>query len=498
MLGEVLEGLTAFLHFSALFYLVLGTIIGFIIGIIPGLGGNFLLAVLIPFVFKMAPVDALALLIGASSPTCTSGSISAILFGVPGTGENAVTMFDGFPLGQKGEAGRAIGAATTSSGLGGLFGAIILLLLVPVLKPVVLSFGPPEFFMLIMVGLIFIGGLGEGSTIKGMIAGLLGLIFSLFGMDIVSGEARYTFGQLYLWEGIKLIPVVLGLFAITEMIDLSLSGGSLAKIDVKAEKNKSYNLSLGAVFSGVKDVFKYWFLFLRCSMIGTIIGIIPGLGGTVAAFMAYGHGLHTAKERKKFGQGAIEGVIAPEAANNAKEGGAFVPTLGFGVPGSSVMAILLGAFMIIGIQPGPELLNNQTEIIYSIVWLCALSNLLAAVMGIFLAKYLARLTFVRGSLLVPSVLVFTALGAYGYRGTYADIVVALIFGIIGWGMKKYKYPRPALILGLVLGQLAEKHLLISLDLYGKGFILRPISFSILMIILASLGWPAIRKLMKKS
>lgn len=493
MLADLMQGLRVFIELQPLLYMIFGTFFGFIIGFIPGLGGNFVLAVLLPFIYKMEPLAGLALLIGSFSPTPTGGSVSAILFGVPGTGQNAATVFDGFPLAQKGEAGRAIGAALTSSGLGGVIGAVILLLMIPVMKPIVLSLGPPEFFMLIMMGIIFIGFLGQGSAIKGILAGLLGLILSLVGMDVVTGETRYTFGQLFFWDGIKLVPVVLGLFAIAEMVDLVLTGGSLAKFDSGVDDDRARKLSLAAVFTGVKDVFTHWMLFLRCSVIGTVIGIIPGLGGDVASFMAYGHGLQTGREKENFGKGAIEGVIAPEAANNAKEGGAFVPTLGFGVPGSSGMAIMLGAFMILGITPGPDLLNKRPEILYGIVWICAFSNLLAAIFGIFIARYLARLTFMRGSLLVPPVLVFVTLGAYAYRSTYADVVVVLVFGFLGWAMKKYGYPRPALILGLVLGTLAEKNLQLSLAIYGNKFIFRPICLGLLILIAVSIIYPQIRK-----
>jgi len=497
MIADLMHGLRVFMELEPLLYLIFGTFFGFIIGFIPGLGGNFVLAVLLPFVYKMEPLAALALLIGAFSPTPTGGSVSAILFGVPGTGQNAVTTFDGFPLTQKGEAGRAIGAALTSSALGGVIGAVILLMLIPVIKPIVLALGPPEFFMLIMLGILFIGLLGQESTLKGLVAGLLGLTLSLVGMDGVTGEERYTFGQLYLWDGIKLVPMVLGLFAVTEMTDLVLAGGSLAKVDIQSEEERARKMSLAAVFKGVKDVFKHWLLFLRCSIIGTVIGIIPGLGGDVAAFMAYGHGLQTGKEKELFGKGAIEGVIAPEAANNAKEGGAFVPTLGFGVPGSSAMAIMLGALLVLGVNPGPELLNERPEILYGIIWICAFSNFAAGLFGIFIARYLAAMTFIRGSLLVPPVLVFVTLGAYAYRNTYVDVVVVLCFGLLGWAMKKYRYPRPALILGLVLGRLAEKNLQLSLDIYGKDFIFRPICFGLLLVILASIIWPQIRKAGKR-
>lgn len=485
MLEAMLDGLLLVLHWPAVGYMCVGVLFGLFMGFTPGIGGPVTLALVLPFVFNLDGVSAVAFLLGTHSVVVTGGSVSAILFGVPGAGPNAATLLDGYPLAQKGEAGRAIGAALTSSAFGGLFGAIVLACLIPVLRPIVLIFGPPEFLMLSVLGLVFLATLSGKEPLKGVIAGLLGLMLSLIGEELLMGTKRYTFGQMYLWEGIKLVPSVIGLFALAEMIDLLVRGGSIAKRDRDASQSGPW--------TGVIDVFRNWGLFLRSSILGVVIGIIPGLGGDVACFLAYGQAAQTARKGEEpYGKGNIGGVIAPEAANNAKEGGALVPTIAFGIPGSGSMAILLGALLIVGITPGRELLDEKLNITFAMVWTLAIANVFGAAVMMLMARRLAKITLLEGSLLAPFVVVVSFIGAYMTSGSIGDIAVAIVLGIVGYEMKRLDYPRAALLLGLVLGRIIEENLFLSLRIFGTSFVSRPITLGLIVLTIAIFGWSFVK------
>ena len=491
-LETVFQGLFAVFTFPTVIYMLIGVLFGLLIGFIPGLGGSFLLAILIPFIYGMEPGPAMAFLLGGHAVCATGGSISAILFNTPGMGPNAATLLDGYPMTQRGEAGRALGAALTSSALGGVFGVIVLILLIPVLRPVVLAFGPPEFFMLALTGICFIAVVGEGPLKKALAAGGFGLLVSFVGYAPSSGDVRYGFGQLYLHDGIKLVPMAIGLFALAEMISLAVRRGSIVD-----KGYTSASASGKGTLEGIKDVFRHWGLFLRCSALGTFIGIIPGLGGDVACFMAYGHAAQTSKHGESFGKGNIEGVIAPESANNSKEGGSLVPTLGFGIPGSSAMALLLGAFLILDLQPGPIMLTSKLDVVMIMAWTIAVANVVAAGIALISAKHFVKLTFLRGSIMVPLVLVLCTLGAFTTHNSMGDILVALFFGLLGYYMKKYDYSRAVLILGLVLGRITEKNLNLSLRLFGGDFWMRPIALILLSAVVLTLAIPMFRALRRQ-
>lgn len=485
-IGQVfVNGIAQVFTKDSMVAMLLGVILGNVIGIIPGLGGNFALAVLLPFIYGMGAVQAIAFLLGAHAVVNTGGSITAILLNTPGTPGCTPTTLDGYPLARKGKAGFAIGAALSASALGGIIGAVVLLLLIPAVRPFVLAFAPPEIFMLILTGLSFIAVLGEGSTLRALIAGLLGIFLAMIGNDPLTGFSRYGFGSWYLYDGIELVPVTLGLFAVAEMVELSLGGQQIAQTTVRT--------SWRELFEGTKAVVRYWWLVLRCSIIGWVIGFIPGLGSEVSAFIAYGHAKQTSKKPKEFGQGNIEGVIGPEAANNAKEGGALLPTLAFGVPGSSGMAILLGAFLIIGITPGPEMLGAKADVAFSMVVSMALANVLGALMCFPVISPLVRLTTIRTGILVPIVLVLCILGAYGVRENMGDIILLVVFGLVGFAMKKGAYPRAPMLIGLVLGHAAEMNLHLSFELFGPAFFIRPISLTILVVLIMGLLAPVISK-----
>jgi TctA family transporter len=329
------QGFFLVLSWKTFSLMLLGIAIGFAVGILAGLGGPVTLALMLPFIFKMEAVEAFAFLLGMSAVTATTGDITSILFGIPGEAITAATIVDGHPMAKKGEAGRALGAALMSSLVGAIFGALCLALAVPIVRPLVLSIGSPEFFMLALLGITFLAALTGEAVIKGLIAAALGLLFVTVGLDPIGGIERYTFGSLYLWDGLGLVPVTLGLFALPEIIDLAVKGTSIAQTDVG---------KLGGVMEGIKDTFRHWWLVLRCSAIGAYIGVIPGMGDSVSQWVAYAHAVQSSAEKERFGNGAVEGVLGPGAANNSNLGGALIPTIAFGVPGSVTMAILLGAF----------------------------------------------------------------------------------------------------------------------------------------------------------
>ncbi len=488
MIEALLEGLVLVLQWKALAFMSLGILLGFWVGLLPGLGGATTLALMLPFIYTMQPVEAFAFLLGMHSVTATTGDITSVLFGVPGEAASAATVLDGYAMAKKGEAGRALGAALASSLVGALVGAVALAVAIPIVRPLVLTFGSPELFMLSLVGIAFIAALsspGGRGMLRGFLAGALGLLLAAIGQDPQAGVARYALGTLYLWQGLDLVPVLVGLFAIPEIIDLVVRGTSIAGA---APAGK---LSRGA-FEGVKDTFRHFWLTIRCSLIGTFIGIMPGMGGAVAQWMAYGHATQsarTAEERRGFGQGDVRGVLGPGAANNSKEGGALIPTIAFGVPGSTAMAILLGGFFLLGLVPGPDMLSKHLAVTFSMVWTIVIANVVTVIACFALLNKLAQLTTVRGSLLIPVILVLVFIGSYTSNNHYGDLVVTLVFGAVGYLMVLSGWPRAPLVLGLVLGKIAENYLYISTARYGAEWLTRPVVLVLIAITAAVIVYP---------
>src|SRR5437016_6780857 len=348
-------------------------------GLLPGIGGPATLALMLPFIFKMSPAEAFAFLLGMHSVAATTGDITSVLFGVPGEGLSAATVVDGHPMAKRGEAGRALGAALMSSLVGALIGAVFLALAVPIVRPLVLSFGSPELFMLSVVGISCItslSGLGARGQIRGFAMGLFGLLLSTIGQERQSGSLRFDLGMMYLWDGLDLIPVLVGIFAIPEIVDLAVRGTAIA-----GEKQPG-NLQAG-VMEGIKDTFRHFWLVVRCSAVGVFIGILPGAGGGVAQWLAYAHAVHSAKDakdRERFGKGDIRGVLGPGAANNSKEGGELIPTVALGLPGGGAMGILLGGFLIMGLTPGPDMLTKHLPITFSMVWTLVIANIITVLL----------------------------------------------------------------------------------------------------------------------
>lgn len=492
MLDIALQALAGFWSPGAVLFLTLGMIIGLVFGVIPGLGGATALALLMPLTYGMDPTIAITLAGGVMGSVSMGGSITAVLLNTPGTAPNAATCLDGYPLAQQGKAGLAIGASASASSLGGLIGVFTLLLVLPIAKQLVLSFGPPEFFLLAVLGIVTVAASSSGRTLRGLVTGALGLMLSFVGFDAVNGGNRFDFGASFLWEGIPLVPALIGLYAISEMITLSLKGGSVAKDPDTAQ--------VSGLMDGVWSVIRHWPVLIKGSAIGTLVGAIPGVGGTVAAFLAYSATAHADKHPETFGTGRIEGVIAPEAANNAKDGGNLIPTLAFGIPGSVEMAVFIGFLILHGMDPGPLMLIEHPQEIYSLVLALTLSCVLASVLGLLWVKPLARITTIDVHILVPAVVAVSAVGAYSVRQEPFDIAIAMAFGVIGYLLQRFDYPRLTFVIALVLGETAERsfHQTMMISDGSLGiFFTHTVSAILIGLIVLSLVLPVLRSMKRR-
>jgi TctA family transporter len=469
--------------------LCLAALLGVILGIIPGIGGLAGTALLLPFTFAMDPYTAFAFLLGLSATTSTGDPIPAILFGVPGGASSAATVLDGLPMARRGEAGRALSAAYMSSLMGGLFGAALLGLAVPILRPVMLFIGTPEMLAISILGLSMVAALSSSAPLRGLAAASIGIMISMIGSEPRTGAFRWTFGNLYLWEGIPLVPITLGLFALPELCDMAIARQKL-------KPDQKFDVNLG-IWQGAKDCFQHWWLIMRCSWIGTALGAIPGIGGSVVDWVAYAHAARSVKGgQKTFGTGDVRGVIASESANNAKEGGSLITTIAFGIPGTAGMAIILGAFLSQGLVPGPDMLSKNLSITYSMVWSIALANIVGAGLCYAFSGQFAKIATLRYTLVLPMVASIIFIGAFEGSRQWGDLIALLTFGTIGWTMKRLRWPRAPLILGVVLGDTIERQLFISIRLYGADWLLHPIVAVILCIALYGILRPMIQSILK--
>ena len=459
-----------------LIFLLLGVFMGMLVGILPGLGGIAGLSVLLPFVYGMEPSNALAMMIGLIAPTSTSDTFPSVLMGIPGTSASQATVVDGFPLAKKGEGARALGAAFTASMFGGLFGALCLTGAIFAARPIILAMGFGEQLLLVVLALSMIGMLTGTSALKGLATCCLGLLLGTMGSAPATGEFRLALDSVYLSDGIPIVIVGLGMFAMPEIIDL-----------LRRSTRISETATLGHGWvEGFKDVFRHWWLVLRCSVIGCIVGALPGLGGSVVDWIAYGHVVQTSKERHTFGTGDIRGVLAPESANNAKEGGALIPTLLFGIPGSGSMAILLGGFILIGVEPGVSMLTINLDLTFTMIWSLALANVVATAFCLGLANYVALLTTIRYAYLAPFMIVLIFFAAFQATRDWADLIALFVMGVLGMFMKRFGWSRPALLIGYFLAPRLEPTVYQAYQVYGWTFFERPIVIVLLVLTVISI------------
>lgn len=471
------------------FLIVVGMLLGFLMGMLPGLGGTVTLALLIPLTYGMDPLVAFMLFAAALGGTNFGGSVTAILINTPGSAPNAATLLDGYPMTRNGEAGRAIGASAAASALGAFFGIFLLLISIPFLRPIIVQFGPPEIVLLGIWGLTVISTIVSGALITGLISAAMGLIFVMHGLNHVTAGIRWTYGQTFLLDGFKLIPALIGLFAIAEMMFLVSKGGSIAEDPDSVEV-------AGGQWQGVRDVFTHKYLFIRSAFIGAVIGVIPGVGGTAANYIAYFQAVQTSKNSESFGTGDVRGVIASEASNDAKDGTGFLPTLGLGIPGSASMAVLLGAFILHGITPGPLLMENNLDIVAIIIVALFISNILTSSIGLIASNKLIYVTRVDIRIIAPLVIVVSFLGTFALNNNINDLYITLLFGLLGFTMMKVNMSRIPLILALVLGPIIEQNFFRSLQIsrgeYGI-FFESHISWILLFLIVLSLFQPIIKQ-----
>jgi len=489
--GEAYQALTNLLEPARLGYLFLGVIIGLALGVIPGLSGIVGLSLLLPFTFNMDPYTALAFLIGLQAVVATSDTIPAVLFGVPGTVGAAATVLDGYPMARKGEAGRAFGAAFSASVIGGLWGAVLLALCIPILRPVMLYVGTPEMAAVCIFGLSLAAVLSGKSLTKGLVVACIGLMLSTIGENAQTGTLRWS-ESIYVWAGLPMVPLALGLFAIPEIADLVIQRSAISKAHSTA--NSAGTAGSGQL-RGMRDTLRSWFLVLRCSTLGAGLGAVPGIGASVLDWIAYGHAARSEKgAAESFGKGDVRGVIAAESANNAREGGALVPTIAFGVPGSASMVLILGALLVQGVVPGPDMLSTHLDLTYTMVWSVALANILGAGILFLFARHVAKIANVRIGILAPTVLALVFVGAFQGSQQWGDLYTLLAFGMIGFVMKRLHWPRPPLILGFILGGLIERYTFISVERYGGAWLWeRPIVVGLILLTLVGILGPLISK-----
>ena len=436
---------------TALAYLATGVLLGLSVGVFPGLGGIAGLSLMLPFMFGLEPVYGLALMIGLVAVVPTSDTFASVLMGIPGSSSSQATVLDGFPLAKQGQAARALSSAFASSLFGGLVGAIFLTFFVLVARPIVLMFQSPELLMVAVFGISMVGILAGRVALKGLAAAGLGMMVAMIGEGPFNGQPRLaSYDYPYILDGLKLVIVGLGIFAIPEVVALLRKGEAI---------NQREGLGAGW-FDGIKDWWANKWLSIRCSLIGVAVGVIPGLGGSVVDWIAYGHAVQTTKKKERFGSGEIRGVIAPESANNAKEGGGLVPTLLFGIPGSGSMAIFIGALALLGqgeLEPGQQMLTEDLDITYAIVWMLALANVLGTVLCIALSNPIARLTNIRFVLIAPFVFMIVSFAAFQSGQNLLDLAALMGIGLIGILLRRFDWSRPAFLIGFVLAKPVEQY-----------------------------------------
>lgn len=482
MFDLLLSGMELVSTPATIMYIALGCIGGLLIGALPGLGPLMGIILMLPLAYYLPPVAGMGLLIAIYVGGSCGGAISAILLRIPGTPLAAATLLDGYPMARAGRAGDAIGVAISASSIGGIFGGIVLIFFAPLLAKVAVNFGPPEYFALGIAGLLSIAVVSSESTLKGLLTGCLGLLIAMVGTDPLSNAYRFDFGDSQLLGGIHIVAVVVGLFALSEAVVQILEG----------------NLNKMPEVKNVKVSFKSLFLtldhkwnLLRSSMIGTFFGALPGASGIIASFTAYAIARARSSKDERYGEGAVGGVVATESANNACCGGALIPTLALAIPGDAACAVLMGALLLLGLQPGPQLFLYSGDIVGGVFLAYLIANIFLFAFGILLTPMFVSVLKLKKQYLIPSVLLLSFVGVFALQSSVFDLWIALLFGFVGYILRKYQYPLAPIVIGIVLGPIVEgnfrRSLLLSRDGY-QIFVERPICATILLINAIVLIW----------
>jgi TctA family transporter len=485
MLGElssnIMLGLATALSIENLLYCILGVTLGTFVGVIPGLGALATMSMLFPITFYLDPTSAIIMLAGIFYGSAYGGSIASILLNLPGTPANAVACLDGYPMARQGRAGIALFMTAIGSFFGAGVGILLMMLFAQPLVAVALSFGPSEYFSLMVMGLIAASVISDGSAIKAIAMTLMGVLLGVVGLDIQTSETRFTFGMINLMDGISLVALAMGLFGIAEVTSsLRQAAGTILQ-----------RITLRSMMPTRDDVRRSWMPMVRGSTLGSFFGIMPGVGPTVASFIAYAVEKRVAKEPQRFGNGAVEGVVAPETANNATDQAAFIPTLVLGIPGSATMALILGVLIIHGITPGPSMITERPDMFWGVVMSFWIGNVLLLVINIPMIGIWVRLLTIPYHYLYPAIIVFICIGVYSVSSSTFDVFLVIVFGILGYGARTLGFPVPPMLLGFVLGPLMEQQFRRTM-LMSRGnfdvFMTRPMSATFIILAALLLAW----------
>ncbi|MCH8918700.1 MAG: tripartite tricarboxylate transporter permease [Proteobacteria bacterium] len=459
-MDPVIQGITLILDPFNLLLILGAVIMGVLVGALPGLSSTLAVALLLPFTLQLEPIPAIAMMSALYCAGTFGGSITAILINTPGAPPAVATALDGFPLAQRGEAGRALGIAAVSSVAGGMFSLLIFIVATPMLAKVALSFRPQEYFALALFGLSMLASISGKSSLRNLIAGAFGVLVATIGIHETTGVERFVFSIPEFVEGIGFVPVLIGLFAMAELLNQS------SKLDSAVERVKSIAIKLPSM----ADFKLIRWTVARSAVIGTFIGVLPAEGSTVAAIIGYNEAKRWSKNKAEFGKGAIEGIAGPETANNAATGGAMVPTLALGIPGSGTTAVILAALMVHGLRPGPYLIQNTPHFVYAIFTAMFIANVLFLILGLPGAKLFARITLIPRQFLWPSVFVFSMIGAYALNQSLFDVWVMLLSGILGFFMLRHGFGPAPFVMGLILGRLVEENWSRAMIIFDNNFL----------------------------
>ncbi len=486
LFSHLLDGLGALMGITPLLVIMAGVAIGILAGAMPGISPSMAVALLLPFSFGMTPSMGLVMLCAIYLASNYGGSITAVMVNTPGTPSAVVTAFDGYPLTRKGEAGTALGISLIASVAGGFIGIVILVLFSAPLARMALKFWPAEYFALAILGLSTIASLGGGRWLESFMAVLLGLLLNTIGLDPLSGVSRFTFDVVRLYDGFSFIPVLIGLFALSEVFS-GIESGEVGMPPVLPDKERS-------PWPTVREYLKLKYSMIRAGILGTVIGVFPGAGGTIASFIAYDVEKRLSKDPDSFGKGAPAGVAAAEASNSSSVGGALVPLLTLGIPGSSSAAVLIGALMIHDLQPGPELFTRHPEVVYTLFSSLFVANIFLLLLGLLGARLWIKAALIPKRLLYPMIFAFSFIGSYAVRSSLFDVGVCLVFGLLGWLLSRSKIPVSPIVLGMILGTMIEKNLRTTIMMGGVSlFFQRPLSLTLLVLAFASVVIPFIRE-----